>query len=206
MNSASLLERAFVATTQPPDDATSGRVLDAALDLVAASGLRSLTMDDVAARAGVGRMTVYRRFGDREALIDALAVREFQACLAALDEAAGVDEPIHDQVAAGFVTSLRLVRTHPLLQRFARHEPEAALDALNANGGFLFGLACGFVADRLRAAEAAGAGGQLDPDQAAELLVRLAISFLLIPNSVLPIDDDDQAAEVARRLIAPILG
>src|SRR5687768_97994 len=100
-------------------------------------------MDDVAARAAVGRMTVYRRFGDREALIDALAVREGNACLDVLDRAVDPSDPIPDQIAAGFVTSLRLVRAHPLLERFARHEPDAALAALNANDGFLFGLARG---------------------------------------------------------------
>ncbi len=41
--------------------------------------------------------------------------------------------------------------------------------------------------------------------QAAELIVRLAFSFLLMPASSLPLDDPDAAAETARTLIAPIL-
>lgn len=206
MSTASLLERAFSASAEPPGDAASGKILDAARDLVAASGLRALTMDDVAARAGVGRMTVYRRFGDREALVDALAAREFKACLAIMDSAVDPAEPVADQIAAGFVATLRLIRTHPLLARFARHEPEAALEALNANGGALFGLARAFTATHIRNARERGAVGGLDPDQAAELLVRLGFSFVLLPVSVLPLDDDQQAADVARRLIAPILG
>ncbi|MDQ3571322.1 MAG: TetR/AcrR family transcriptional regulator [Actinomycetota bacterium] len=206
MSAATLLERAFVAAAEPPSDATSARILDAARDLVAASGLKALTMDDVAVRAGVGRMTVYRRFGDRDAMIDALAVREVKACLAALDEAVDVDDPVPDQIAAGFVTSLRLIRTHPLLDRFARHEPGSALEALNANDGLLFGLAREFVAARLRESLASGDIRALDPDHTAELLVRLGVSFLLIPRSVLPLADEGRAAEVARRLIAPVLG
>ena len=206
MSAATLLERAFIATAEPLHDAASARILDAARDLVAASGLKALTMDDVAARAGVGRMTVYRRFGDREALVDALAVREVKACLVVLDQAVDPGDPIPDQIAAGFVTSLRLVRTHPLLARAARHEPGEALETLNANDGFLFGLARGFVAARLGEALAAGDIQGLDPDHTAELLVRVGVSFLLIPTSVLPLADEQSAAEVARRLIAPILG
>ena len=64
-----------VGHARPQDDA-SERILDAALALSAASGVRHLTIDDVAARAGVGRMTVYRRFEDRSGLLEALAARE----------------------------------------------------------------------------------------------------------------------------------
>ena len=47
---ARLLALAFDPEVQPADDAISQRVLDAALELAAASGLRHLTMDDVARR------------------------------------------------------------------------------------------------------------------------------------------------------------
>ena len=79
----------------------SERILDAALELVAASGLRNLTMDEAASRAGVGRMTVYRRFGDREGLIDALAARESRRCLAELDRAVDPALPVAEGIARG---------------------------------------------------------------------------------------------------------
>jgi AcrR family transcriptional regulator len=71
---ATLLALALDARVEPPDDALSNRVLDAALALSAASGISNLTMDDVARRAGVGVGTVYRHFANREALLEALAV------------------------------------------------------------------------------------------------------------------------------------
>lgn len=184
----------------------SQRILDAALDLIAASGLRNVTMDDVAARAGVGRMTVYRRFGERERLIDALAAREVQRCLAELDAAVDRSAPIAEQIADGFEASLRLIRRHPLLDRFARHEPEAALEALNADGGAIFSLSVAFTAGLLREATARGELGDVDPEHAAELLVRLGVSFVLIPTTALPLDDETSARRLARELIAPILG
>ena len=202
-----LLARALDAAVEPPDDAVSERILDATLGLAAASGTRHLTMDDVARRAGVGRMTVYRRFGDKTRLVEALAVREGRRCLAELDAAARPDQPIADQVAEGFVTSVRLAREHPLLNRLARIEPESVLRALTADGGAMFALARAFVAERLRAAQKAGTlGRKVAVDEAAELLVRLSFSFALIEESVLPLDDPDRARDVARRLIAPILG
>jgi TetR/AcrR family transcriptional regulator, repressor for uid operon len=207
MAGASLIERALgaAASEAPPEDRMSERILDAALDLVAASGLRRLTMDDVAARAGVGRMTVYRRFGERERLIDALATREVQRCLAALDAAVDPGDPVAEQIADGFEAAIRLARTHPLLERFARYEPETALAALNADGAAIFAMSRAFTASLLVEAQKRGEVGDLDPDQAAEILVRLGVSFVLIPSSVLPLDDETRVREVARRLIAPIL-
>lgn len=46
-----------------------GRVLDAARRLIAERGSETVTMDDVAAAAGVGKGTVFRRFGSRAGLM-----------------------------------------------------------------------------------------------------------------------------------------
>jgi AcrR family transcriptional regulator len=203
----SLLERALDPAIETPADATSERILDAALDLAAASGMRNLTMDAVAERGRVGRMTVYRRFGSREALVEALAVREARRCLAELDSTVDPGAPVADQVAQGLLTSLRLVRDHPLLNRLATHEPEAALTALTRDRAAVFAMGREFVAGRVGEAQRAGeVDDRLDPEQVAEILVRLGFSFLLIPQSALPLNDDERMREIARTLVAPVLG
>ena len=55
-------------------DAARNRVLllDAAALLVAERGVDAVTMDAVACRAGVGKGTVFRRFGNRSGLMQAL--------------------------------------------------------------------------------------------------------------------------------------
>ena len=189
-----LLTHAVGADAEPPGDATSARILDAALDLAAASGVQHLTMDAVAQRARVGRMTVYRRFGNKQALVAALGAREARRCLAELDAAAQPEAPIAEQVAAGFATSLRLAREHPLLSRLALLEPGTVLDALTEDGGALFGLARAYLAGRLRESQRAGILGDIEVEEAAELLVRLAVSFVLIPESVAALDDEDRGA------------
>jgi AcrR family transcriptional regulator len=206
MSAQTLLERAL-ATPALAEDPTSERILDAALDLVGASGLRNLTMDDAAARAGVGRMTVYRRFGTKEGLVNALAAREARRCIAELDRAVDPSLPVSEGIAQGFVKSIELIRTHPVLARMARYEPEAALEAINADDSAILVLGREFVAARMRDAQERGdLQPSLDVTRAAELVVRLGFSFLLIPQSSLDLDDPESAAETARALIAPILG
>ena len=206
-DSLTLLRHAIGSTLEPPEDATSERILDAALEISAASGVKNLTMDEVADRAGVGRMTVYRRFGSRERLEENLAVREARRCLAELDSTVDPGAPVADQIAQGLLTSLRLIREHPLLDRMSRVEPNAALAALTSEGAAVFAMSRAFVAARLEAAQKEGkVDRKLDPEEAAEILVRLGFSFLLIPQSALPLDDDEQMREIARRLVAPIVG
>jgi len=58
------------------------RVLDAAAALFAEHGVEAVSMDDVVAAAGVGKGTLYRRFGDKSGLAAALLderERELQA-------------------------------------------------------------------------------------------------------------------------------
>ena len=202
---SNVIALALDPSVEPPDDALSERILDAALALAAGFGLRNLTVDDVARRAKVGRMTVYRRFGTKQRLVDALTVRESRRCLAELDAAAPVDAPADEQVAAGFVTALRIAREHPLLNRLARVEPETVLEAFTADGSRLFATMRAFAAARMRAAQEAGVLGAVAVDETAELGVRLCISFVLIQESVLPIEDEEAARDIARRLLMPLL-
>jgi AcrR family transcriptional regulator len=205
-DSVTLLSRGFGSTVEVPTDAASERILDAALELCAESGVRHLTMDDVAERAGVGRMTVYRRFGSRERLEEMLAVREARRCLAELDSTVDPGAPVPDQIAQGLLTTLRLIREHPLLERMSRVEPAAALAALRDEGTSVFAMSRAFMATRIREGQKAGTvGAGVDAEQAGELLSRIGFSFLLIPESALPLSDDERMRELARTLIAPIL-
>jgi AcrR family transcriptional regulator len=65
-----------------------GRVLDAAREVFGASGADA-SMEEIAARAGVGVGTVYRRFASKDALIDELVRLTLEDMLAAADQALG---------------------------------------------------------------------------------------------------------------------
>ena len=57
---------------RPPLPATEAKILAATREILAEAGVRSLTMEGVAARAGVAKTTLYRRYRSRDDL--ALAV------------------------------------------------------------------------------------------------------------------------------------
>ncbi|WP_406239790.1 TetR/AcrR family transcriptional regulator [Nocardia sp. NBC_01009] len=66
----------LLGTLEPTERADAARnrrlLLDAAQELVREQGVDSLTMDALAKRAGVGKGTVFRRFGNRAGLMTAL--------------------------------------------------------------------------------------------------------------------------------------
>ena len=70
----SAIERANelpVSTPQERGDAARNRLLllDAARTLIAERGADNVSIDDIAAAAGVGKGTVFRRFGSRAGLM-----------------------------------------------------------------------------------------------------------------------------------------
>jgi AcrR family transcriptional regulator len=65
----------------------TGRILDAARRLVLQSGMRKLSLSEVATVAGVSRQSIYRYFLSKEELIDALAKHEHQRFNLALERA-----------------------------------------------------------------------------------------------------------------------
>jgi AcrR family transcriptional regulator len=74
------------------------KILQAAAEVFAERGLE-VTLDDIAHHAGVGVGTVYRRFADREALIEALFEVRMKAELQRMREALQDPDPWH-----GFIT------------------------------------------------------------------------------------------------------
>ncbi|MEV0577988.1 MULTISPECIES: TetR/AcrR family transcriptional regulator [unclassified Streptomyces] len=58
---------------RPREERVTGAVLDAVVDLVAERGMGALTMDAVAARAGVSKPAMYRRWATKQDLVIAAA-------------------------------------------------------------------------------------------------------------------------------------
>jgi AcrR family transcriptional regulator len=198
-----LLARALEAGPAAEGDETFEKILDAALIEAEAKGLERITMDAVAARAKVGRMTVYRRFGSKEELTAALAQREATRGLTEIAGAVDLSKPIPEQVADGFVAALAVARRQPLLQRLARFEPEVLLASFNDPGDPLFSMLRDFVAGQITAT--AGERLRADPEEAAEILVRIGLSYLLIPDGIVDVSDEAAARRLAATLIAPIV-
>lgn len=200
----SVFARAFDPASAMPDDETSGRILDAALEVACASGLRHLTMDEVARQAGVSRVTVYRRFADREGMLDALMLRETRKNLVALRQAVDVRLPPEDQITEGFVQALRLARRHPLLHRIMRVDRESPISSHGSKE--LVAVLRAFLAAQIHAARLPNLRGRrADVELRAELVVRLGLSFFLLPDGLVSLDDEAAVRAMAKDVIVAML-
>ncbi|TXK43988.1 TetR/AcrR family transcriptional regulator [Nonomuraea sp. C10] len=208
-DSESLLERAYLdAVEQVGDlDETRARILDAAYEQFSRMGIRRSTMEDVARRAKVSRITVYRRFATKDALVEHVVRREFRRYFDQflIDiEQAGTAA---DRVVLGFVSSLRTIRDNPLIGGLIAAEPDLLIPSMITDGGRTLATVRRFVAGQLRREQRAGhVAADLDADLVAELMVRISASFLSTPSQLIDLDDDEQLAAVARQFLVPMLG
>ncbi|MFD3578436.1 TetR/AcrR family transcriptional regulator [Streptomyces sp. NPDC058644] len=200
----SMMERAL--DSAPPSDALTEQILDAAREQFMTFGLRRSTVDDVAKRAKVSRVTVYRRIGNKEALVSACLLREYRRFVGEVDEAVATLPTIEDRIVEGFVVVLRHIREHPLIGGLMRLEPETMLPFLTLESGPAFLAMRGYLTDRLRRAQRAEGKQEGDPTPVAELMVRITVSFLLNPVSCFELEDDDHVRDFARRYLVPLLG
>lgn len=204
----SLLELAYSDAVERVDetDETRTRILDAAYTQFSKTGIQRSTMEDVARRAGVSRITVYRRFPGKDVLVEQVVRREFRRYfdrfLADIEQA----DTVAERVVLGFVSSLRAIRGNPLIGGLLDVEPDLLMASMIGDGGRTLATVRAFVAGQLKQEQAAGnVSRKLDVDLAAELMVRVSTSFLLIPGQVVDVDDDEQLAAVARRFLVPLL-
>ncbi len=186
------------------EDDTARRILDAALEQFTLLGVRRSSVDDVAKRAGVSRVTVYRRFQTKDRLVEETLLRELSRFFARLDAAVAGLPTMRERVIEGFVVALRHTRAHPVRRHAAARTRGSA--AVPDRAGRLLARGHRRVPDGASAPGAAGRGRpDEDPRPVAELMVRVAVSFLLNPSSCIEMEDAEQARNFARRYLAPLL-
>src|ERR1700759_2994760 len=98
------------AAAAPPY--TSERILDAAAEQVEHFGVRRFTLDDVARRLGISRVTIYRYSPKRDALVEAVVLRELHRFLRAIDAAVEPLETLEEKLVEGVVFALAYLRDH----------------------------------------------------------------------------------------------
>jgi AcrR family transcriptional regulator len=113
---------------QERGDAARNRalLLDAARSLVAERGADAVTMDDVAAAAGVGKGTLFRRFGSRAGLMMVLLDEDEQASQQAFlfgPPPLGPDAPPLDRLVAFGRERMRFAHAHHELLSAANRDP-----------------------------------------------------------------------------------
>ena len=87
-------------------------------------GIRRFTIDDVARRVGISRVTIYRHFPKKDRLVEAALLHELHRFLQDLYSAVAPYETLEERLIEGFVSALTVIRDHRLLNRLLRTEPE----------------------------------------------------------------------------------
>lgn len=189
----------------PGEDATVDRVAAAAFEIFAEYGIRRATIDDVARRAGVSKMTVFRRFQSKQGLVGVVIAREIRRGMAELDRVWEREQTLEQRVVLGFSFAVNFVRGHALFDRLLRSEPEVLLPLLTIDGTAALALYRELIGQRLHTEVRAGRAAPADVDQAAEVLARLAISLLLTREGTITLDNDETIVALVRNVLLPML-
>jgi AcrR family transcriptional regulator len=202
----SLLER-ILSEGAPPEDEAGERMLAAAVGQIEDFGVRRFTIDDLARRLGVSRVTIYRRFPKKSRLLEAALMFELHRLLRQLDASVENCETLEERLVEGFVACLTILREHRLLNRLLRTEPELILPLLTVGGAPVVAASREFVAGIARREGEQGAVA-FDEEQLevlSELLARAVISFLLTPQSAVSLETPEEARRFAQRYLVPVL-
>jgi len=203
----SLVARALGERTgaESAEDRTTDRIIDAALRQFELFGVARSTVEQITKRSGLSRVTLYRRFPGKQHLVEAVVLREVRLFLDRLDERLDQLSTPEEKIAEGFVFTLDFIRGHVLLARLLEAEPESVLRYFTVEGGPVVAAARDYLADRVAKDNPTDRRSDAELALAAELTVRLVISFLLTPQSIADLDDADAAREFAGRYLAPLL-
>jgi AcrR family transcriptional regulator len=174
------------------------RVLDATKACCERFGFAKLSIDDVAAEAGVSRATIYRLYpGGKDVLLDALRVRELEEFFAVLREGVAGAESLESLLVNTVVTATRELRAdHDLAVMLAAEPGEALTQLTTAGVPRIIRYATSFL---VPFAEPYLTGEQ--SRFVVDVLSRLTISYFLAPSALVDLGDPDSA----RRFLAPLI-
>lgn len=178
----------------------SDAILDAAREVFEEYGARRANVDDVARTAGISRSTLYRAYPSKETLLLAVVRRETQEFFDELDRVAA-DLPPQEAVIECFTWGISIMREIPVLGRLAKTEPEM-ITGMPGGESLL-------VAHSDRVVRTMRRSGARMPDDelhlVAELLLRLASTFLLDPGGSLDLKDPTAVRDYAKRFLSPLV-
>ena len=193
---------------------TDEAILEAALQQIAITGVRRTSADDIARRAGINRVTLYRRLGGREAILRAAYLQETARVLGIIESAIGeVPDPgtvgfdPAGYVVEFFSVTIRTLRENRILRQLLETDREETLVSLTFDAGPTLEVSAAFCAARVRQLRA-----HLDPvppdddvDLLSVTLARLAQSLLLTQTAPPSLRTRPQTRKYAELVIVPMV-
>jgi len=179
-------------------EAVRQRILQATYACVARWGLSKTTVEDAAREAGLSRATVYRYFGGRDELINAVVAWEYARFFLRLYEEVHAAASLEEVMERGLSFAGRAIKEHEVLQRILQTEPDVLLPTLTVEADRTQDLIAAFLIPYLvRHPLAPG----VNVDEAADFLARMVLSYIGSPGRW----DLDDPAQVARLVRAELL-
>lgn len=160
---------------------TRDALLDAAYDAALAGDWERVRMADVAKAAGVSRQTLYYEFGSKDALAEAVSLREAARWMAGADAAiVGHEGSPSEAIAAGTQWTLEEAARNPLLKAVLTDDAGGLLPYLTTRAESLQAAARDHCVQHLTATWPG-----IAPDRVeliADTVTRLQFSHLLLPG------------------------
>lgn len=163
--------------------------LDAARDCILDLGWRRTTLTEVARRAGVSRMTIYRAWTDMPALLGDLLTRELGTLMLPLAEEPDPDAPWSERLANLATSAIVALRANPLFRKILDLDPELLLPYLLERRGRTQDAILGVFVAQIAEAQAAGAARAGDPVLIARSVVLASNGFTFSMPTMVDTDD-----------------
>lgn len=180
--------------------------LDAARACILDVGWRRTTLTEVARRAGVSRMTIYRTWADMPRLLADLMTREWGELVAETTSAYNGTVPGPEQVADALVRAVKALRDNELFVRIVELDPELILPYLLARRGRSQDLVLEVLAAAILAGQQAGTVRPGDARVIGRALLLAVHGFVLSAQTMIDDDVTEQALDAElHRLVVEVL-
>jgi len=188
------VEAALGGSASGPDDA----YLDAAREMILEVGWSRTRLTDIARRAGVSRMTLYRRWPDMQTMLADLMTREWSRALGEATEQtdAGDGTDALARITSGVVATVRALRSNPLLRRIVDLDPDRLLPYLLERRGRSQEQIATVLADLVREGHRDGSVRDGDPEHLARAVLLACHGFTLSAHTMVGDTGADRDADV----------
>jgi AcrR family transcriptional regulator len=184
--------------------------LDAARACILDVGWRRTTLTEVARRAGVSRMTIYRAWPDMPAVLGDLMTREWGEVVARAVTDADRDTDratAADRLVAEVVATCRALRDNELFVRIVELDAELLLPYLLTRRGRSQQAIADLTAGRIREGQADGSIRDGKPDAMSRALLLAMHGFVLSLHTMVDDDVDEseldcELEQIVRRAVA----
>jgi AcrR family transcriptional regulator len=195
-----IVEASRDATTRAADRQIPETVLAATRATVLAVGVRRTTLTEVARRAGVSRMTLYRMVPDVTTLVLEVMTQELAELLTHAERAAARRRSTRARVVGTAVEVVRALPENPLFRRVLDVDPELLLPYLTDRLGSTQRIAIAQVRRMLAEGMADGSVRRGDLDLMAACLIHAGTPFIVSSRLFDDVGRDAAIAEFGRML------